>query len=123
MKVRDRRQEQLRDFGDLFDFSFHRNLQDDRPVDPCSNRHKGNPQSTAAFNVIADKITDKQRELLEAIKAAPYGITLDGLSEAYNVPPNAISGRVSELKRLGKIYTDGTRKTRSGCSAAVLKAI
>ncbi len=67
--------------------------------DICSNRHKGNEQSTAAFHVIKDKISASQERIL-----------------------NAISGRCSELKRDGKIYKSGTRKTRSGCSAAILKA-
>ncbi len=108
MKIRDQRQEQLRDFGELFDIT--------------ARRHKGNEQSTEAFHVIKDKITDKQWNILRIIEMRDDGITVDEIAAEYDTTPNAISGRVSELKRMGKIYKSGTRKTRSGCSAAILKA-
>ncbi len=109
MKIRDQRQEQLRDFGELFDIT--------------ARRHKGNQQSTAAFHVIKDKITSSQEMILAAIKeSGEEGATLDEICHYFNMPPNAISGRISELKAMGKIYKSGTRKTRSGCSAAILKA-
>ena len=108
MKIRDRRQEQLRDFGELFDIT--------------ARRHKGNEKSIAAFHVIMEKITAKQLEVYHAIRFFNDGVTVDELAVTFKTTPNAISGRVSELKRMGKIYKSGTRKTRSGCSAAVLKA-
>jgi len=113
MKVRDQRQEQLRDFGELFR-SF--------ATDITANRHKGNEQSTAAFHVIKDRISGQQERILDAIRYEPDGLTCDELAVMFNVTPNEISGRCSELKRDGKIYKSGTRKTRSGCSAAILKA-
>ncbi len=108
MKIRDQRQEQLRDFGELFDIT--------------ARRHKGNEQSTAAFNVIKDKISNEQLKILVLISGYPDGITVDEIAVRYQKTPNQVSGRVSELKRMGKIYKSGTRKTRSGCSAAILKA-
>jgi hypothetical protein len=109
MKIRDQRQEQLRDFGELFDIT--------------ARRHKGNEQSTSAFHVIKDKLTMMQREvLLEIQTSGDRGITVDEIAVRNELNPNAISGRVSELKALGKIYKSGKRKTRSGCSAAILKA-
>ncbi len=113
MKVRDQRQEQLRDFGELFR-SFD-------PTDITANRHKGNEQSTAAFHVIKDKISASKERILNAIRRSD-GLTCDELAVMFNATPNEISGRCSELKRDGKIYKSGTRKTRSGCSAAILKA-
>jgi hypothetical protein len=107
MKIRDQRQEQLRDFGELFDITFR--------------RHKANEQSTAAFHVIKDNLTARQLFILTLIRQHANGITTDEISEFTGWPPNAISGRVSELKRMGKIYKSGTRRTRSGCSAAILK--
>jgi len=110
MKVRDQRQEQLRDFGELFDIS--------------ARRHKGNEQSSAAFHVIKDRLTQAQERVLGIIKyKGDRGATVNEIAFALDTTPNAISGRVSELKRDGKIYKSGTRKTRSGCSAAILKAI
>jgi hypothetical protein len=108
MKVRDQRQEQLRDFGELFDIT--------------ARRHKGNEQSTAAFHVIKDKISASQDRILQTIRAHLDGLTCDELAVMFKCTPNEISGRCSELKRTGKIYKSGTRKTRSGCSAAILKA-
>ncbi len=90
--------------------------------DICSNRHKGNEQSTAAFHVIKDKISASQERILNAIRQMDSGMTVDELSVYFGATPNEISGRCSELKRDGKIYKSGTRKTRSGCSAAILKA-
>ena len=109
MKIRDQRQEQLRSFGELFDIT--------------ARRHKGNEQSTAAFHVVKDSMSERQREIYHAIRFFSDGATVDELATMFKTTPNAISGRVSELKRDGKIYKSGTRKTRSGCSAAILKAI
>ncbi len=91
-------------------------------VDICARKHNGNEQSISAFHVIKDKITAGQERIMYYIRQSPDGITLDAIAQFMDVPPNAISGRVSELKRMGKIYKSGTRKTRSGCSAAILKA-
>ncbi len=142
MKIRDQRQEQLRNFGELFD-KYNPVLDrkaDDRAAtahrltvgrtagsnpatgDICLNRHKGNEQSTAAFHVIKDKISHEQTKILVLIAGYPNGITVDEIAERYQKTPNQVSGRVSELKRMGKIYKSGIRKTRSGCSAAILKA-
>jgi hypothetical protein len=108
MKVRDQRQEQLRDFGELFDIT--------------ARRHKGNEQSTAAFHVIKDKISASRERILNQIRQREDGLTCDELAVMFSATPNEISGRCSELKRDGKIYKSGTRKTRSGCSAAILKS-
>ena len=109
MRIRDQRQEQLRNFGELFDI--------------CERKHKGNPESRLAFNVVKDKISASQERILNAIRQMDSGMTVDELSVYFGATPNEISGRCSELKRDGKIYKSGTRKTRSGCSAAILKAL
>ncbi len=112
MKIRDQRQEQLRNFGELFD----------HVADTCARRHKGNEQGTAAFHVIKDKISHAQACVLETLRDHPDGMTSEEIADDMNTTVNVISGRCSELKRDGKIYKSGTRKTRSGCSAAILKA-
>lgn len=100
-------QEQLRDFGDLFDI--------------CQRKHRNNPESKFAFRVIKDRITASQERILNAIRMSD-GLTCDEIAVMFDATPNEISGRCSELKRDGKIYKSGTRKTRSGCSAGILKA-
>lgn len=87
--------------------------------DICRNRHGGVDTS-----VEADKTVKKQLDraaIYWYIKAARhYGHTLDELSVLMDRPPNAISGRLTELKVQGKIvYTGRKRRTRSGCLALV----
>ncbi len=125
MKVRDRRQEQLRSFGELFDRAVPNGgkVQNTFSLDITARKHKGNEQSISAFHVIKDKISHEQTKILILIAGHPDGITVDEIAQRYQKTPNQVSGRVSELKRMGKIYKSGTRKTRSGCSAAILKAL
>ena len=112
LKIRDQRQEQLRSFGELFDIT--------------ALRHKGNKQSTSAFHVIKDELTERERRVLSIIKLysrpTSQGITAEEIADQMGVTVNTISGRCSSLKLKGIIYKSGTRKTRSGCSAAILKA-
>ncbi len=110
MKVRDRRQEQLVDFGALFDIT--------------ANRHRGNPESTTAFETaVKHRATDQQQRVLKCLRDRPAGLTSEEIAGILGVTVNMISGRCSELKRDGKIYKHGTRLTRSGNPAAVLRAI
>jgi hypothetical protein len=101
--------------------------------DPCAGRHGGNPQSEAAHRRLSvSGLVGQQREwvLHQIRRAGKDGMTVDELSElatercGREVPPNRISGRVSELKHLGLIRgTGSTRPTRTGTQAAVLVAI
>lgn len=67
---------------------------------------------------------ERQQTILRCIiDAGNYGITVDEISERLGVPPNAISGRVTALKKAGLCrHTELRRRTRSGCSASVLVA-
>jgi predicted transcriptional regulator len=96
-------------FGELFDIT--------------SNRHKGNPESTEAFQSIKDRLTAQQNRVLKAIRESESGLTVDEIALKLGATPNEISGRASELKRDGKIMKQGTRLTRRGHAAAVLVAI
>ena len=87
--------------------------------DICRNRHGG-----VETSVEADKAVRKERDrelIYGYIKTARhYGQTLDELSVLLDRPPNALSGRITELKAQGKIvYTGRKRQTRSGCLARV----
>lgn len=70
----------------------------------------------------------RQRDwiLNQARRAGQHGVTVDELSELASrlskkqVPPNRISGRVSELKDAGRLVeTERRRKTRCNRPAAV----
>ena len=115
--------ENLRSFGELFDVSRKVHFNDSVEVkDICEGKHGGNTESRLAFNVIKSKMSATQERILDAIRRSPDGLTCDGLAVIFNANPNEISGRLSELKRDGKIYKSGRRATRSGNMAAILKA-
>ena len=91
--------------------------------DVCRNRHRGNPESTQAFETaVKHRVTEQQQRVLKCLRDRPEGLIAEEIAGILGVTVNMISGRCSELKRDGKIYKSGTRKTRSGCSAAILKA-
>jgi DNA-binding MarR family transcriptional regulator len=87
--------------------------------DICSNRHKGNTESTAAFQSIRGRLTAQQQRVLNCIRNSE-GLTCNEIAEKLGATPNEISGRCSELKRNGEIRKSGTRLTRSGNPAAIL---
>lgn len=87
--------------------------------DICARKHQG-----AETSVEADKAVRKERDrelIYGYIKTARhFGHTLDELSVILDRPPNAISGRLTELRLAGRIViSDVTRKTRAGVSARV----
>lgn len=88
--------------------------------DVCSKKHGGNPESESAQEGRKGKAAAQRARVIEAIRASgARGLTVDELAASWNVAPNAISGRFTELKALGKITKAGTRKTRSGSRAGV----
>ena len=88
------------------------------PRDVCARKHGGNEQSNAAFQSV--QLNSSQRKVFAMLcEYGNFGQTVDGLSIALGTTPNAISGRLTELRIMGKIEKRGTRKTRSGCSASV----
>jgi hypothetical protein len=92
--------------------------------DICRNRHRGNEQSVQTFETaMKHRISAQQKEVLELLRRYPEGLTCDEAARIMMVTPNQISGRFTELKRDGKIYKFGTRLTRGGNPAAVLRAI
>ena len=89
------------------------------PRDVCARKHGGNEQSKAAFRTIKDGLNMTQRIIFSVISRSTDGLTVDDICVMRGMTPNAISGRITELRIMGKIEKRGTRKTRSGCSAAV----
>lgn len=95
-------------FGELFDV--------------CSNRHKGNPESEAAFVAVKDRLTEAQNRVWQCVKdAGTRGRTNAEICLVLGMTPNCVSPRLTELKIAGRIEKIGTRLTPSRCSAAVWK--
>ena len=87
--------------------------------DVCAGRHGGAETSVAADKKV-QKETDRLLIYSYITAAKHYGHTLDELSVLLNRPPNAISGRLTELSYQRKIiYSGRKRRTRSGCLARV----
>ena len=109
------------DYGILFRFAAGGAAAQRAVNDICENRHKGNAESNAAFKVVKAGLTLKQSVVLKFIaQCGEIGATTDEVAAHFNSMPNEISGRMSELKRDGKIRADGRRRlTRGGCMAAV----
>ena len=79
--------------------------------------HTDHDTSRAAAKTVAPTLAVRQWEVLQ--KIARYGhTTIDLLCERMDVPPNQISGRFTELHKLGYIYATGSKRpTRTGCMA------
>ena len=94
-------------------------------IDITANRHGGNTESVKAHNRIASvKASSRQKVYEYALSRGLVGVTTDEVAEEFEVSPNAISGRLTELKALGLLVkTDICRKTFSGCSARVFRAV
>jgi predicted transcriptional regulator len=84
----------------------------------------GRQSSQETLAAITPTLSERRQEVLAAIVAAGApGITLDELSQRFDVPAHSISGRITELKKAGLVrHTGERRRTRSGCSAAVIVA-
>ena len=86
-------------------------------IDITENRHKGSPESRDAF----DRIKHGKREMYDRImflaqQRKEYGITVHDVSHQFGKTPNEVSGRLSELKMMGKLRKSGLRRN----GAAVL---
>lgn len=93
--------------------------------DPSASRHKGNTESRAAFASTPEEEFAAVRELIYrlAVKRRKTGITTDEVSVLINRSPNRISGRLTELKKEGRLVKSGRRRmTRLNKTAHVLVA-
>ena len=84
--------------------------------DICGRKHGGNACSVDA-NKRAPKEIDRRR-LIELLNEAVDGLTLKEACSAMGKTPNALSGRVSELKRDGLVCVNGRR---DGCGINYLR--
>lgn len=73
--------------------------------------------AATAFAPVAKTLRDK---VLQAIVAAPAGLTADEIAIKLNKSPFSVRPRVSELRRLGEIRPADSRGTNdSGMSASL----
>lgn len=92
--------------------------------DVCENRHGGNPESQKAFKSVQERLTEAQQRVFRAISdRGERGATNDELCAVLGLTPNQVSPRLVELRMAGRIDRHGIRLTRSGCSAAVWRAL
>lgn len=85
--------------------------------DITQNKHGGNSNSAAAYETIADTLTNRQNDVLSVLLRHPAGMTSKEIAEWLESPLNAISGRISELKAMGKVREAGRR---DGCAVLVM---
>jgi DNA-binding IclR family transcriptional regulator len=86
-------------------------------TDITQNKHNGNANSAAAYETIADTLTNRQNDVLSALLRHPAGMTSKEIADWLESPLNAISGRISELKAMGRIRESGRR---DGCAVLVM---
>ena len=86
-------------------------------TDITKNKHGVNAQSNAAFEKISGKINTMQQQVAIAINRASAGATSKDIAHWLRRPLNAISGRITELKAMGKIKQIGRR---DGCAVYVV---
>jgi len=93
-------------------------------ADLTANRHGGNSESVKAHKRIASVKSSTRQKIYEyALSRGLVGVTTDEVAEEFETSPNAVSGRMTELKALGLLVkTEICRKTQSGCSARVFRA-
>lgn len=85
---------------------------------------RGTESRNEAYDRIASELPERRRVVYARVVATgERGLTVDELSAAMHVPPNAVSGRITELVQLGLVVrTDIGRQTRSGSFAKVVVA-
>jgi hypothetical protein len=87
-------------------------------IDPCAVKHGGNEQSREANKKNLHHRTVQRQRVLDAITQSPSGLTMKELAAQWGVQFSSISGRGSELKKMGLLETTG--EVRAG--SAVLQA-
>jgi len=85
-------------------------------IDICESRHRGSPESAAAFEKIAGSKQAMYDRILNFARGQQEGITVHEVAAAFGKTPNCVSGRLSELRMLGKLKKSGQRRN----GAAVL---
>ena len=76
--------------------------------------------SKQAAEKVKETLASRQEVVLRVLNSYPR--TVDDVSALLNVPPNAVSGRFTELKSMGYIEPTGeVGNTRAGSSAKIMR--
>ena len=88
------------------------------PQDITGGKHGGSEESNAAFALIKDQLRKNQQKVYDQIlDTGKNGLTCRQLAERWQVPMHKISGRFSELKKVGLIRKIGTVDKSALCVA------
>lgn len=82
------------------------------PNDPCAAKHGGARGSEEAFETATLGASEHRQQILALIRAKGR-LTLKEYCEVYNVTPNQVSGRFTDLRRAGLI--EQTDQKKAGC--------
>jgi len=87
-------------------------------VDPCARKHGGNEQSREANKKNLKRREAQRMAVLEHItKAGTHGMSMKEVAKAMNTQFSSVSGRGTELKRLGMVEESG--EAREGSAVLV----
>jgi hypothetical protein len=99
--------------------------------DITANKHRGSPESVAAFKRIEGNIAKERARVLSVLVANPGGLIAQEIEDVLEISCCSVSARMAELKKSGliarkllRVAPDGKpeylrRKTRSGATAGV----
>jgi DNA-binding MarR family transcriptional regulator len=91
--------------------------------DICERQHGGNAESAAAFRKTAPTLRERQVTVLEMIRAAGgTGLSAKEIAARLGVGLHTLSPRCSELKALGLIVPQGSRRDGSAVLVATLES-
>ena len=89
--------------------------------DPSARKHKGAPTSVAAHRRIAHTKQDSYKWIMDLLTArGEFGATSKEIAASKGIDLHKVSGRLSELKAMGWIEENGSR--RDGAAVLVVKA-
>jgi predicted Rossmann fold nucleotide-binding protein DprA/Smf involved in DNA uptake len=97
--------------------------------DPCKNKHHGNRESRIAWELVLQKLTETQEDVLAIIQEAhPEPITAKEVASVLGKPFHSVSGRCTELKEQGlveksEIVRDGSRALRLATGLPALRKV
>jgi hypothetical protein len=74
------------------------------PADPCAGRHRGAETSTQAHAAILPTKRQTHERIMAIVQArGDAGATVHELADAMGTTPNCVSGRLTELRALGRL--------------------
>lgn len=91
----------------------------DSKVDPCESHHGGNPESTAAFQKLMDKLPALRIKVLLAVHHLQRA-TVKDIVDFTNLERLTVGARLTELKQDGMLYK--TNEKRDGCGVLALSS-